>query len=257
MNWRFHTLGASSTKTPPGDSTASFALSNSNRIILIDAGGNLPARLDRANLKPDKVTDIIITHSHPDHTYGLPFLSHSFYHDHREVTCWSNSEAIPRLKDNLEAFDLQEPDKYLSIEFSEVPTHEPANLKILSTLEIRSFPTNHTRESFGITLKSQNQKITYTADTGPINNFESIAEDTDILIHDCQGLQGYRRYFEGSHTSALELGRIADKLQVDVLVPFHHNLEEIPGGWEEIGTEIRENYDGNVIYPRQGMGFIL
>ncbi len=51
-----------------------------NRYVLIDAGagyvfgcesGWLAANLSYAGIQPDKVTDIIITHAHPDHIGGL------------------------------------------------------------------------------------------------------------------------------------------------------------------------------------------
>jgi len=257
MNWRLHVLGASSTRTPEGDANASLALTNGERIILIDAGGNVPARLDRTGLRTDDVTDIIVTHSHPDHTYGLPFLSHSFYHSHSRVTCWSTEEAIPRLRQSLEAYDLQEPEKYMDVAFETVPTREQKNLELADTLNTTSFPTKHSRESFGLTFTTEDQKLVFTGDTEPCDELRTVGEEAGVLVHDCQGLHGYQRYYEGSHTSALALGEIASDLSVDVVIPFHHNLIEVPGGWNEIGTEIREHFDGSIIYPRQGMGFVL
>ncbi len=257
MNWRLHVLGASSTRTPPGDANASLALTNGERTILIDTGGNVPARLDRTGLKPDGITDIIVTHSHPDHTYGLPFLSHSFYHGHSEVTCWSTEEALPRLRQSLEAYDLQEPDKYMDITFETIPTTEQRNLELTETLDITSFPTKHSRDSFGLSFMSETRKLVFTGDTEPNEGLHGIGEGANVLIHDCQGLHGYQRYYEGSHTSALDLGKIASELSVDLLIPFHHNLVEVPGGWNEIGTEIREHYNGSIIYPNQGMGLVF
>lgn len=256
-SWRLHVLGSSSTRTPPGDSTASLALSNGRRTILIDAGGNLPARLERADLDPSRVTDIVITHSHPDHTYGFPFFSHSFYHDHREVTCWSTPEAIPRLEASLDAYDLQEPDQYLSVSFREIPLESPQSLELTGDLTTRSIPTDHSRPSFGLKLESDNETVVFTGDTSPCAPVREASGDAGVLIHDCQGLHGYRRYFAESHTSALELGELADEVGVPTLVPFHHNLVEVPGGWEEIGAELREHFDGQILYPRQGMGFVL
>lgn len=255
--WRLHVLGASSTLTPPGDSNASLVLSNGRRTVLIDASGNVSSRLERADLDRSGVTDVVITHSHPDHTYGLPFFSHSFYHDHREVTCWSTAEAIPRLEASLKAYDLQEPDRYLSIDFREVSVESPQSLNLTDEVTVTSIPTEHSRPGFGIKLESSDQTIVYTGDTTPCEAVRNAADNADVLIHDCQGLHGYRRYFAESHTTALELGRLADEVGVPTLVPFHHNLVEVPGGWEEIGAELREAFDGEILYPSKGMGFVL
>ncbi len=257
MNWRLHVLGASSTQTPPGDSNASLALANGERVVLIDCGGDVPSRLRRAKLDPFHLTDVIVTHSHPDHTYGLPFLSHSFYHGHLNLTCWSTAEAIPRLRDSLEAYDLQEPERYITMTFREVLTRRKETLDLIDTLRLTSFPTDHSRESFGMVIESNHQRVVYTGDTKPCDTVREVGGGVDVLIHDCQGLHGYRRYYQESHTSALELGRLAAELKVETLVPFHHNIAEIPGGWEEIGTEIREHYPGRIVYPTQGIGFVL
>lgn len=257
MNWRLHVLGASSTRTPEGDANASLALTNGERIILIDAGGNVPARLERTGLRADKITDVIVTHSHPDHTYGLPFLSHSFYHSHSQVTCWSTGEAIPRLRQSLEAYDLQEPDKYMDVTFETVSTTEQQTLALNDSPAITSFPTKHSRESFGLVFSTENQTLVFSGDTEPCEELSTTGENADTLVHDCQGLHGYKRYYEGAHTSALELGKLASQLSIEVLIPFHHNLIEVPGDWNEIGTEIREHFEGSIIYPQQGTGMIL
>ncbi|MFB6344837.1 MAG: MBL fold metallo-hydrolase, partial [bacterium] len=147
-NWRLHILGSSSTLTPPNEATASLALSNGKRTILIDAGGNIPARLRDAGLDRDSVTDVVITHSHPDHTYGLPFLSHSYYRNHRKITCWSTAEAIPRLRESLEAYDLQQPDKYLTVTFNKISTEDTTSLDLIESLTIRTLPNEHSRPGF-------------------------------------------------------------------------------------------------------------
>lgn len=256
-SWRLHVLGSSSTRTPPGDSNASLALSNGRRTVLVDASGNVPSRLERAGLDPATITDVVITHSHPDHTYGLPFLSHSFYHDHREVTCWSTAESIPRLEASLEAYDLQNPERYLSIDFREVSEESREPLNLVDGVDVTSIPTEHSRPSFGLKLESEDRTIVFSGDTTPCEEVRDAAGDADALVHDCQGLHGYRRYFADSHTSALELGQLADETGVTTLVPFHHNLVEVPGGWEELGAELREEFDGEILYPNQGMGFVL
>lgn len=255
--WRLHVLGSSSTLTAPGEAAASLALSNGERVILIDAGGDVPARLREAGLNRDDVTDVLITHSHPDHTYGLPFLSHSYYHDHREVTCWTTDEARPRLEQSLEAYDLQDPDKYISFDFETISLDAPGELPLTDRLRIETVPNDHSRPGFGLQFTSPQQTILYSGDTTPCDTVTDAARGADVLLHDCQGLHGYRRYFRESHTSARELGQLAAEVEVATLVPFHHNLIEVPGDWDEIVAEIREVFSGSVIYPHRGMGFAL
>jgi len=253
-----HVLGASSTVAPPGDSNACLHLHGSDRSVLIDAGGNIPQILNVVDEDYREITDVIITHSHPDHTYGFPFLSHAFYNSHQSIRCWSTSEAIPKLQASLESFELQEPDRYLDVEFEEVSTKNIDRIDLgSSTLTVDTFPTRHSRPGFGLKIRKHNSELIYSGDTSPQKQLFDVAEQTDYLLHDVQATEGYKRYFQQSHTSARELGEIADRVQPSVTVPFHHNLMEFPPSRTEIVSEIREEFDGPIVFPSQGMSFFL
>lgn len=53
---------------------------NGDRVVLFDVGGGptflptvgeLPSALDAAGVSPDEITDVVFTHGHPDHLWGL------------------------------------------------------------------------------------------------------------------------------------------------------------------------------------------
>lgn len=258
--WTLTVLGASSTVAPTGDSNACLHLTNGQRSVLIDAGGNLPQLMNEVNEDYRNITDVIITHSHPDHTYGFPFLSHAFYHSHREITCWSGDEAIPKLEASLEAYDLQEADRYLDVTFKSVSTESFDRVELDTediNLNITTFPTQHSRPGFGISLITEERHIVYSGDTAPVDEMHELDRPINILLHDCQATEGYKRYFEEGHSSAMDIGRLAEDLGVDVLVPFHHNLTEFPPTRHEIASEIQETFTGNLIFPARGMSFFL
>lgn len=257
--WTLTVLGASSTIPPAGDSNACLHLTNGDRTVLIDAGGNLPQLMRDLDEDYRDVTDLIVTHSHPDHTYGFPFLSHAFYHTHQSINCWSGEDATEKLKTSLEAYELVEPDKYLDVDFNVVSTDETdtINLPTEDSLTITTFPTRHSRPGFGLSLKSDNQRLVYSGDTAPIEVLDELDQPIHYLLHDCQATEGYKRYFDGGHSSAEDIGQIAARLDVDVLVPFHHNLVEFPPDRHEIGSEIRREFSGNLIFPTRGMSFYL
>ncbi len=255
--WKLTVLGASSTITPDGDSNACLHLGNGEKSILIDAGGNIPALMRETNLDYRKITDLIITHSHPDHTYGLVFLSHAFYNDFRQIQGFSPAEAIGRLKKSLAAFDLDSEERYLDIDFKPVTTEKKDTITISDDISIQTLPARHSRPGFGLKISGGEQTIVYSSDTAPSAPISTAACDADILIHDCQSTDAYRRYFKGSHTSALELGNIARRANVSCLVPFHYNTTELPPSFHELAEEIREVYKGTIIEPRKGIAFFL
>ncbi|HPX95761.1 MAG TPA: MBL fold metallo-hydrolase [Brevefilum fermentans] len=51
-----------------------FLVESGEHRILVDCAGNPIRRFDQAGLDPCSLTDIILTHFHPDHVAGLPIL---------------------------------------------------------------------------------------------------------------------------------------------------------------------------------------
>ncbi|MFB6356423.1 MAG: MBL fold metallo-hydrolase [bacterium] len=256
-NVQLSLLGASSTITPPGDSTASLHIEWPGGSWLVDCSGNVPDALREFDIDYRELNGIVFTHSHPDHTYGLPFLSHAFYSSHHSIDVMAPPETLPRLKDALEAYDLREPDRYLECSFEEISESEQHTLYSGPELQIRSFPNNHSRPGIGLKLSTNDQEFLFSGDTDLCGNIRKLGHGTDVLIHDCQTTHGYKRYFEGSHTSALELGKLASNLQINTLVPFHYNTTEFPPSWQDIAREIREYYRGTIVKPTRGMALHL
>ncbi|HET8923751.1 MAG TPA: MBL fold metallo-hydrolase [Candidatus Acidoferrum sp.] len=92
-------------KSPLDASINAFLIKYENKLLLIDAGatelvgptaGKLPQSLRAAGAPPENITDIFITHIHPDHTGGLMngntkvFPNATIHINKREVDYWFN-----------------------------------------------------------------------------------------------------------------------------------------------------------------------
>ena len=73
-------LNAETRVVPPVISINAFLVRYDGRIVLVDCGsgdimgptcGRLPALLQNLDLEPEDITDILLTHIHPDHSNGL------------------------------------------------------------------------------------------------------------------------------------------------------------------------------------------
>src|SRR6202051_1662123 len=92
-------------KSPLDASVNAFLIKYEDKLVLVDAGsselvgptaGKLPQSLRGAGAPPESITDVFVTHIHPDHTGGLMngntkvFPNATVHIDKREVDYWFN-----------------------------------------------------------------------------------------------------------------------------------------------------------------------
>jgi ribonuclease BN (tRNA processing enzyme) len=217
--YRLSVLEASSSLCPPGDANASLHLDTPTRSLLIDAGGNVPSLLEQHGRDFRELTDIIITHEHLDHTYGLPFLSHCFYSEPHSVRCWAPPETVSVLRDVIQAHGLEAPDRYLDIDFRELNPEEIHQIDLLPEVETWVHPTEHSPSSIGVSFRRSDRSLTYSGDSASSNVLFALPFTPNILIHECQAAGPYASYFEEVHATARSVSRLAGGVGSRVLVP--------------------------------------
>jgi glyoxylase-like metal-dependent hydrolase (beta-lactamase superfamily II) len=101
-------LAKSLVKSPIMASVNAFVIFAGEKTIMVDAGtgslfgvklGKLPDSLRAAGIQPDSITDILVTHIHPDHTGGLTvggkmaFPNATLHVNKKELDFWTNESA--------------------------------------------------------------------------------------------------------------------------------------------------------------------
>ena len=95
-------------------------LRSGDRVILFDVGaganfmptaGKLGDSLAAAGVEPDDITDVIFTHAHPDHLWGLiddfdepAFANAQFFMNGAEWDFWTNPDTVDAIDDGRKAF---------------------------------------------------------------------------------------------------------------------------------------------------------
>jgi len=233
------------------DNTCLLFVDDSGEKFLIDCAGSPVAKLAKLGLDYREISNLVLTHSHVDHIYGVPSLLHSQYRLANRVNIFATQECLLLVRGLISFHRLEDPKKFPEVSFRTIPA-DKNNFVFFESEKtiISSFPVKHAPDSIGLKIHLKDPPLTcvYSGDTAFSMKVIEEAEGADYLIHDCACPSRFAEGIEEVHTSALTLGEIAEKAGVKTLVPVHF-LTEIEFKMEEIESEIRKNFSGNLIIP--------
>ena len=91
-------LGSSNAVPSVGHENTHLLLTTPLRNVLVDCATNPLLRLEQVGLDPIRLTDIILTHFHPDHVSGVPLLLIVSYSVRRDASLSSEDHVrvVPR-----------------------------------------------------------------------------------------------------------------------------------------------------------------
>jgi ribonuclease Z len=236
-------LGSASAVPDEHHENTHFLVQTENHRVLVDAPGNPIVRLQQAGIDPLTITELILTHFHPDHVSGAPLLL---------MVSWLTGRTTPLhvygLDETLANFekmmDLYEwaswPEMYPVI-FHHLPGRENQPVFASSELEIISSPVRHLIPNIGlrITLQPTGTVLAYSCDTEPTPAMVRLATGAELLIHEASGASS-------GHTSAEQAGEIASQAGVRRLMLIHYptRLEE------DLAAEAQKTFRGEVLVAR-------
>lgn len=225
-----------------------MALSSAKRLVMIDCASSPLVRLSQAGLEASNVTDLILTHFHPDHIAGAPsMLMQSWLIGRRaplHIHCIGH--VLERLVKLLEFYDWTDWPNLYPVEFHEITGKEKTLLIEDADLRMYASPVCHMIPNIGLRIESlaTGAALAYSCDTGPCESVARLAERADYLIHEATGA------FSG-HTSARQAGEIAQQAQVKQLYLVHYN-PRLPRP-EDLVEEARQAFAGPVTLARDFM----
>ena len=241
--------------TPDVGETVSFIVDISKGThVLIDCGTNLVGSMMRCNIDPMDITHIIVTHSHGDHISGLPtYLFYRFLiapgilgKEAQKLEIIGSKATIQSVKEYIKVAYGAMVDNPL-IKFVEVNI---SDMYKIDSAEFHFFATKHQPETVGFCTNINEKKVVYSADTGISEEIVSYAKDADILIHDVVGTSKYSM-LSGSHTLCNEISPLLNKYHVKNFYPVHR-LSVYKDDVDEYISELKTEYDGNLVVPNDG-----
>jgi ribonuclease Z len=179
---------AAALPTATRDNTA-LVFAGPRSALLVDCPGGTYAKLLRAGVEPASLTALCLTHTHTDHTHGLPGLLQSLWLAGREddlivLGLPPVQELTDRALAAFAPFGDRQPFGLPRRPLAATPGDAP----VLETDDFRVWtaPTRHSVPSVAVRVESRasGAAVVYSSDTAPCTAVERLAADADHLIHE-------------------------------------------------------------------------
>lgn len=261
-------LGTGTPNAEPDRSGSALAVVVDGQAYLVDCGPGVVRRAAAAQragidaLAAERLTHVFITHLHSDHTLGYPDLIFTPWVLDREVPleAYGPPGLAEMTKHILKAYEKDIRTRVDGLEPANttgyrVNVHEIAPGLIYQDQNVRvtAFPVRHGswRHAFGFRFDTADRSIVVSGDTAPCSSLVEHAQGCDVLVHEVYSQVGFeqrspewQRYHAGSHTSTVELAKIAQQVRPKLLVLTHQLF------WgstpEQLLAEISGSYEGEV-----------
>ncbi len=215
------------------------------RYILIDCVGTPVVRLQEAGVDPLKITDLILTHFHPDHVSGVPlFLMDQWLMGRKEpLAIFGLEDVLMRVDQLMNLFRWETWSGFYPVEFHPLPEIEQFQMINEGQIRVWSSPVHHMIPGIGLRMAFPDGIMAYSSDTAPCEAVIRLASGADVLIHEATGE-------ELGHTSPEQAGQIAQQAGVKRLYLTHY-----PGNidLQEYKNRAREWFSGEVILAQDMM----
>jgi ribonuclease Z len=211
------------------------------RTVMVDCVSNPILRLQQAGVDFNNVTDLILTHFHPDHVSGVPLLLMNMWLMGRRnrLDIYGLHYTLDRVEDLMGFYGWQEWPNFFPVVFYRLPAQEMTQVLDCDEFRIVASPVCHMIPGIGLRFdfKQSNKSIAYSCDTEPCDQVVRLAEGADILIHESAGaLIG--------HSSAAQAGEIATRSKVSHLYLIHYPTGKFASS--SLVAEARERFKGPV-----------
>jgi ribonuclease Z len=233
------------------------------RNFLVDCGDGMGTvrQVEKAGIDPLSVNDFFITHRHTDHLIGLPhFLFVRLVRDEKaKVRVFGPKEAL-KIAEKI-CFETQ---GYLlanksRIAFIPVKNHESVRLVPGLTVEagLVASPPGKNLKTFAYKVVIDGKSIVYSSDMRPSAGFDKFVSGSEILIHECFGLDEHKTNIKRfGHSSAREAGECARKAGVKHLILTHLPEERVERKINLL-NEARKYFGGKISIAEDLMEFII
>lgn len=221
--------------------------------LLIDCGDGVYRALVRAELGPDTIGDIFMTHAHIDHLGALPSLIESFRlaRRRRPLRIYALPETMEVVHHLVEAFGFELTLDAWPFPITFTTVDEQSELRFLGA-PAQVLRMDHSIPTAGLRIELPGGAFAYTCDTQPNPAIATLGRQARLLITECTMPQkNVAEARISKHMTALEAGQQATECGAESLALVHLGVTE---DWSAAAAtaEAAEAFAGPIITPRDG-----
>lgn len=184
-----HVLGCGDAFSSGGRFHTSFLLRCGEESVLMDCGASAFTALKKADLAPDSISTILVSHLHGDHFGGLPFFlldAHLVTKRQAPLTLVGPPGFETRLQAAMEVLfpGTSKIETRFALRFHELAPRQPL---ALAPLTVTAYPVLHPSgaPSYALRVEMGGRVIAFSGDTEWQDSLLEAAADADLFLCEC------------------------------------------------------------------------
>jgi ribonuclease Z len=234
-------LGSASAVPDVGSENTHILVETGSRKILVDSPGSPMVRLQQVGVAAKDLTDIILTHFHPDHVSGFAPLLMGMWLVGRKaaINVYGLPVTVDRAKQMMNIYDWKDWPNFYPVNFVPVPEQELSLVLEDESIRVFASPVKHLIPTLGLRFEfiARGRVVSYSCDTEPSEAVCRLAAGADILIHEATGNSV-------GHTSPAQAGDVARQAGVRHLYLIHYPPQLTTN--EKLLSQAAQKFDGEI-----------
>lgn len=221
-------LGTAAAVADARHENTSLAIVAENRLLLIDCPGNPVTRMQQVGIElTNRLTDLVLTHFHPDHVSGFPLLLQTLWLLGRTAPLhiYGLDFTLRQAQRMLNLYDWETWSEMFPLVYHETPDQEMHLALDAADLRLYTSPMSHYVPTLGVRVElyAARRSLAFSSDTRPCPALTRLAQDVDLLIHEATGPHT-------GHSSAAQAGETARQARAKELHLIHYPVWESDPG---------------------------
>ena len=234
-------LGTSNAISDENHENTHMVVVGAERIVLIDCPNSPLLRFQHAHVDIMHLSDLIVTHFHPDHVSGVPQLLMDMWLMGRKqpLDIYGLPHTLDRIETLMGLYGWSAWPEFFPVVFHRLPEHAQTPVLDCEEFRILASPVQHFIPTIGLRIEfaATKQILAYSCDTEPCEQVVKLAEGADILVHESSGMLP-------GHSSAAQAGQAARRAEVGKLYLIHYPTGQFATG--DPLAEARQQFEGPV-----------